>query len=380
MVKALGRNKGKRRVWIRERKLATRTSYQLRWYDSRGRSRSETVGSDREEAEWRRREKEQELNARDYREPIIFDDFCLEYFDTRKKKAPTTVIDEKALLRQLKEFTQPVWLSDIDARAIDRFVSQRSQVVKPATVNKNIRVLKSIFAKAVRWGYLEVNPLEGVAKFTVPDKELRVLSVGEVRRILDVMLGDPWWETFFLTLYMTAMRRGEILNLEWRDIDFEDGEITVRNKVGWQTKSRRNRALRGLDTRLFQALSNLRQWNGETDLVFSRNGRSPDPNWVLKRFQRLAKQAGIPPCTIHDMRRTRLSHLAENGVPPIVLKEFAGHSKIETTLQHYVRVSTDGIAGADKKVLSKVLGPAEECGQVVVTAKEPQFSRAGISP
>lgn len=55
---------------------------------------------------------------------------------------------------------------------------------------------------------------------------------------------------------------------------------------------------------------------------------------------------------------------------------FAGHSKIETTLQHYVRLSTDGIAAADEKVLSKLLGPAEECGQDVVTAKEMQLSKA----
>ena len=67
-------------------------------------------------------------------------------------------------------------------------------------------------------------------------------------------------------------------------------------------------------------------------------------------------------------------------MPPIVLKEFAGHSKIETTLQHYVRVSTDGIAAADEKVLSKLLGPAELCGQNVVTAKEKAFSGAEEMP
>ena len=127
-------------------------------------------------------------------------------------------------------------------------------------------------------------------------------------------------------------------------------------------------------------LSNFRQCNGETSFVFSRNGKLPNPYWVLKRFQLLVKRAGITRCTIHDIRRTRLSHLAENGVPPIVLKEFAGHSKIETTLQHYVRVSTDGIAAADEKVLSKLLGPAELCGQNVVIAKEKAFSGAEQMP
>jgi integrase len=62
------------------------------------------------------------------------------------------------------------------------------------------------------------------------------------------------------------------------------------------------------------------------------------------------KRAGIPRCTLHDLRRTFISHLAMAGVNEAVVKELAGHASISTTLRYYTRIMPQALRSAQARL------------------------------
>jgi integrase len=153
----------------------------------------------------------------------------------------------------------------------------------------------------------------------------------------------------------TGLRRGELIALRWRDIDFAAHKVTVRRAVSagveaTSTKSRRAREV-PLPDQAAAALDRLNkrsEFGGPGEYVFAnRLGRRLDATALRRRFERARDAAGLPPLRFHDLRHTDGSLLVAGGVDLQSVKAAMSHSRITTTERYlHARPATEQAAGS----------------------------------
>lgn len=235
------------------------------------------------------------------------------------------------------------------------------------TIRRMTAVLSSALADAVERRRLTHNvarhaplPPEGRAERTPWTAEQAVTFLAHV--------ADHRHGPLFETIVGTGLRRGEALALRWADIDFDHRTLQVRRtltdlngKISFTApKTSGSAAGVGLSARVVAALRRQQAaqaveralWadayeNG--DLVFAReNGKPLLTKQLLVDFHRLAKEAGVPYCTIHDLRHLAATMMLNSGVPLAVVSKMLRHSKISMTVDLYGHLSREtSTAAAD---------------------------------
>lgn len=205
-------------------------------------------------------------------------------------------------------------LRDITARRVERYMDLRALHVKPATVNKELRVLKAALNRAMKWDYpareLFVDPLQELNS-KAPDfyspADLDALYQADPE-------AAPWWRF----LVNTGMRRGEALHArrEW----VKDGAIYIESTQERRTKAGRWRLV-PLSPGALDALEEL----GE-DYLLPRMY----PQSLSRRFSTAAERAGVGG-SLHWLRHTFCTQLVIQGVHLRVIQKLAGHSTITVT-------------------------------------------------
>src|SRR5262245_31977077 len=132
-------------------------------------------------------------------------------------------------------------LSDTTPLIVDGYIAARVAAHKPATVNRDVVVLRHVFTKAMAWGKALHNPVAHAKPLQANNRRLRYLSHEEKARLLEV--ADDELRHLLITALQTGLRRGELFHLTWQDIDFKQGVIRVV-----QTKSGKPREIPMSDT------------------------------------------------------------------------------------------------------------------------------------
>ena len=339
-----------RRAWTWKRQHRGRTTYCLQWLDDTGRRRTEAVGPDKKLAEALRKRREMELNSGMYQDiaTVRLAAFAAEHVRLiHGSVSPRTVQEHRETLACLLGHCGDIPLEKVTPRIAEEFLAARRKKVAPATANKNLRTVKGILESAIQRGYLRTNPFRHIAPARELEKEIRVLTETEVVSLVSAC-PDLRWGCFVCLALTTGLRHGELVNLEWDDVDLAQGTIRVRCKAGYRTKSGRNRSL-PLVPEVVSALRVLRGESGE-GRVFRMSEGTRKWTYVNKRFSRIVKRAGIEPCTIHDLRKTFVSHLANAGENEAVVQKLAGHASMATTLKHYTRILPEILRKAPAKL------------------------------
>ncbi|MDR0398003.1 MAG: site-specific integrase [Candidatus Nomurabacteria bacterium] len=184
-------------------------------------------------------------------------------------------------------------------------------------------------------------------------KERKVWDKEQVARFLD-FIKDHKYSALFEIMFHYGLRRGEVIGLRWRDIDFQKNEIHIRQTIAEvryklvvsepKTKS----SIRDLPLlpRVKSALLRHKlaeaKYDYADDLIFhSSIGNPVDPRSLLTTFQWLAKNAGLPKLCLHEIRHTVATLLKDAGVSPKDAQVILGHSDIATTLQIYTHSSLE---------------------------------------
>lgn len=136
-----------------------------------------------------------------------------------------------------------------------------------------------------------------------------------------------------------GLRRGELVALRWRDIDFTGRKIIVRRALSGDTELRSTKSRRAREVPLpdqaaaaLDRLSRRPEFTGPDDYVFAnRLGRRLDPSALRRRFERARDSAGLEPLRFHDLRHTYGSLLVAGGIDLASVKAAMGHSRITTT-------------------------------------------------
>jgi integrase len=134
----------------------------------------------------------------------------------------------------------------------------------------------------------------------------------------------------------TGLRRGELLNLRWADVDLQAGRLVVRNREGFTSKNGRERLVPVVG----RALETLREMYGARDpldnerVFVDGDGKPPKPDRVSRRFKFYVRKAKLPNAdrlSFHSCRHTFCSWLSMKDVPIRKISELAGHSSTAVT-------------------------------------------------
>jgi integrase len=235
-------------------------------------------------------------------------------------------------------------LDQIDVPAIERYKGDKKEngwrvgpkgELKPysaKSINNQLGVLRTMLELAEEWGIIQKAPK--VKALKAPDAKFVFLDFDEAQRLKDAATGE--WRTMIVTALNTGMRLGELLALEWDDIDLVARHVTV-SKNDWRgivdsPKGTRTRIL-PLNDEVLAALKAHRHLQGP--LVFCRpDGGRLDQDICRSRMRAIRRRAGIKPIQWHGLRHSFGSHLAMRGVPLKAIQELMGHATIEMTMRY----------------------------------------------
>ena len=246
---------------------------------------------------------------------------------------------------------------------IQAFYSAKLKTLSSQTVRHFHTVLREALRHAVMWEMLRRNPADRVSPpRIVREKEAISLTGEQVSAFLDAAKGDRFYAAFVLAIYL-GLRRGELLGLQWDDLDFEAGTLKVRRQVAMvggrvvvqEPKTPGSRRVLVLDAGLLKVLA---QWKSDqTEWARSlaapgkpvprvrwlfpalTGGPMSPQNFVRRHFLPLAAKAGLPEgIRLHDLRHTFATLAALGGVPMHVTARQLGHSTTRMTAEVYSHV------------------------------------------
>lgn len=233
---------------------------------------------------------------------------------------------------------------------------KRAEGYSPQSVKHFHRMLSKAINDAVKWGLLDRNVVSLVSTPRVPRSDMCVLTAEQAQRFLAEASGN-FLEALFVVAITTGARVGELLGLNWDDVNLQTGKMHIRRALGRQAekglvlvepKTERSRRTIHLTTLAIGALKEhqLRQqqlkgygkpgWN-EHNLVFCNHfGKPFDHSSMMKDyFHPLLVKVGLPSIRFHDLRHTAATLMFQLDVHPKVVQEMLGHSSISVTLDTY---------------------------------------------
>ena len=184
--------------------------------------------------------------------------------------------------------------------------------------------IKTLLNKAVAWGKLKESLAKSAKSFKEPEGRDRFLEKEEINKLLSCCSGNL--KPVVTVAIFTGMRRGEILGLKWRDIDFKRNFITLLD-----TKNGEKREV-PMSELVKTALIRVRK-HPDSQYIFCNKDGKPYHN-LRKTFFTALKKAGIIDFRFHDLRHTFASHLVMAGFDLYTVAALLGHKDIRMTLRY----------------------------------------------
>jgi len=221
---------------------------------------------------------------------------------------------------------------------------------KPATINRHIATIKHMFTKAVQWEMVEESVLKKIRSVKLLEennKRLRYLSWEECETLINEC--NKHLKPIVITALNTGMRKGEILNLQWDNVDLKHGFILLSmamTKNGERREIPLNGTLKGLLEDLKKGIKGNVEvlHKGKDDNVTPYPSNNPyvfyDPitgnpyGDVKNGFNAACKRAGIRDFHFHDLRHTFASQLVMAGIDITTVSRLLGHKDLTMTLRY----------------------------------------------
>lgn len=306
--------------------------------------------------------------------------------DAHRKSGAQTIARTLACFSEFKAQSP----ADLSAWKLEKWRSARLKAGKKATtVNRDVASLKAILQKAVEWGVLEANPLARVKPLRIDSAaKVRFLSAEEeeaLRTSLDqreerirtdrrshnawcrdrgyppfpdldhVLFADHLKPMVLLSINL-GIRRGELFNLTWADVNLERRVVTISGATAKSGKTRHIPLNR-------EAHEVLNKWKEQTasssDRVFSSKEGQRFDN-VNSSWEAVLKLAGIEVFRWHDMRHHFASRLVMAGVDLNTIRELLGHADLKMTIR-YAHLAPHTKADAVSRIEPILFGPKSEC-------------------
>ncbi len=328
---------------VRKRELPSGTRYYVDVLFPDGKRYRKTIGSSKKQAEQIHRRLESEIVEGKWSiketEEIGFDTLATEYLEyaLASKSINTYNADEWRIKRKLMPFFGKTSLNCITPQMVDDYKKKRVQEgAAPKTVNNELVNLSHMLKMALRWGYVDKNAATSVEKMKIVRNPPLFLKQDEIQRLINAAK-DSYIYPIIMTALHTGMRKSELFNLKWSDIDFDQDIIMVQSKPDWHTKNYKARTLQ-ITPSLHKVLAEHRKMQCEigfeSEYVFTYKGEKLLDS-ITKSLRTILKKAGLSrDVTLHTFRHTFASQLVMAGVPLRDVQQLMGHQSFETTLQY----------------------------------------------
>ena len=229
------------------------------------------------------------------------------------------------------------------------------------TILEHHRLLRAMLHKAVYWQLIVTNPAERVQppkarkpkRKSYDDEQTKIL----LENLEQLSIEDTKYKVAIILTVFTGVRLGELLGLEWQDIDFKNGIIYIN-------RSRQYLADLGVFTKVPKTESSIREiaipefiislleeykiwyedqksfygelWTNSDRLFVQVDGKPMHPSTISKWFVKFVAQIGLPVINFHGLRHTNASLLVAQNIDIAVISARLGHAQISTTLDFYV--------------------------------------------
>jgi len=270
----------------------------------------------------------------------------LEY--AKNNMANSTFELYKKAINNLIKFLGNKRLDGISFLELERFKNHRAETVSKTSANMEIRTIKAILNYGVKSGLILKNPAINIKQFKLPEKEKLSFSQEDLQKIFSV-IRDPIIGRITLFGLNTGCRLSGILNIQIKDINFEEKYFTIRNKADFKTKSGKIRRI-PFSEGSERLVSPYKGKSGDRYLFSFKGPIRLNKDYVSQKFKKYLRNAGLPEkFHFHCLRHTFITNLIKAGVSINFVKELAGHSDIQTTMG-YVHIELEDMREAMKTI------------------------------
>jgi len=283
---------------------------------------------------------------------------CDEFFNKFNVKTKTKQVlqlCEEVLLEKEKKL-QPTTINTYyrlySSRIIPYFDKKFPQEITPlvlkewyktfkdkSTLNACVTgILKPAFEEAIIQGYIKTSPFIVSYPTLKSNYEMNPFNLEEIQLILNTATG--WFRNFIGVAFFTGARTGEVIALEWSDINFEENTISINKtrSAGYTKKPKTKSSIRTIDM-LSQAeifLREQRKITGLSKKVFSKQGKDfLDSSSLWGIWKKLLEECNLEYRSIYQTRHTFASNMISNGEDPFWVAQTLGHKNMNITLDKY---------------------------------------------
>lgn len=290
---------------------------------------------------------------------------------------PTTYSSYEWIIKKhIKPTLGDTYLQDIQPHTVQKFYNDKLNSGLSARTVRYIHILLHESLEQAVKNTLVVRNVTNVANLPKQTKkELKVLSPEEQKKLMDTLNNDRFG-TAFLLLMFTGMRMGEILALQWRDIDFNEKILNIRRSMSrvyhstvkdakkselifQEPKTEKGKRIIPMLDEIAKRLEEykasevnrlkLLNYNDieikkylKEGLVFNNGQGEPiDPRNFIRRFHSVIKKAEVSHANVHSLRHLFATRGLENGIDLKTMQELLGHANISITGDIYTHVSKE---------------------------------------
>lgn len=232
-------------------------------------------------------------------------------------------------------------------------------------------MLAIAFDRAIVLGLAKKNPARMIGNVKSRKPKIDFWTLDEFQKVISLLYKGDYYEHYlfisFWLLFMTGMRIGEAAALQWSDIDFETGVLSINKNLYYKTmtdykfvETKTQASIRDIviddDT-----IKELKEWKEvqqkvltNCDFVMSYSGIPTSKHTLPRALEKLAELAGVHRIKIHALRHSHASLLISMGENPLIIKDRLGHEKIQTTLGTYGHLYPNSNFEVAKKLTGKL--------------------------
>lgn len=280
----------------------------------------------------------------------FLEDTYLPWYQTQVKES-TFLNRKQSMVKHFKYFYR-LKVNEIQPIHIQKWQLKLINDYSPNYIRLLQGTLSVVFDRAVILGLAEKNPSRMVGNIRSAKTKIDFWTLEEFERVISLLYKGDYYEHYlfisFLMLFMTGMRLGEAAALQWSDIDFDTGLISIDKSLYYRNikeykfvepKTKASIRTIYLDS---DTLAKLKEWKEKQSgvlpncgFVMSYDGTPTSKTTLPRALTKLAELAGVHRIRIHALRHSHASLLINMGESPLLIKERLGHEKIQTTLGTY---------------------------------------------
>ena len=232
-------------------------------------------------------------------------------------------------------------------------------------------MLAIAFDRAIVLGLAKKNPARMIGNVKSRKPKIDFWTLDEFQKVISLLYKGDYYEHYlfisFWLLFMTGMRIGEAAALQWSDIDFETGILSINKNLYYKTMTEYKfvepKTQAGIRDIVIDddTIKELKEWKDvqqkvltNCDFVMSYSGIPTSKHTLPRALEKLAELAGVHRIKIHALRHSHASLLISMGENPLIIKDRLGHEKIQTTLGTYGHLYPNSNFEVAKKLTGKL--------------------------